>query len=395
VKRSTAGLITIAIGFLAVAGLIAALQSGNDSTAPARQPSSSPSTSLLESSSIAAVVDGEPITRAEWQRLTALDRALNQLAGQPPPDAEATLERLINERLVLRQAGATPSAIGAEQAEERLAALLQAWRVDEPGLSQALASAGLSRADLLDTLQRLIAVETYLNRIAATQDVNTWLSTLRAGARVEVHADLAALASPSEAPVVAPTPLPALPVGIELGQLAPDFALSDLGGTPIRLGDLRGQVVVVNFWATWCPPCRVEAPALQAASQRYAQQGVIFLGVDQREDAATVQQFAAEFGLTYPLLLDTDGAVAAMYQVLGIPTTVFVDAQGVVAARHVGPLTEEQIAQYVDPLLGAGTPPVAESAPDFALPRESGETVRLSDYRGQSAVVLVFYRGST
>lgn len=403
-KRSkiTASLLTVVGGIALVGALFVLAQSGG--SMPGGVPAAAPATpaGAPRPAELAAVVDGEPITRADWERAASIDRALSALAGQAAPDAEATLERLINERLVLRQAAIDAPAIGAAQAEDRLAQLMRAWGVDEPGLQQTLASAGLSRADVLNEIGRLLQVEGRLNQIAAAQDAEAWLASLHAQAKIEVHADLAALASvpTSAAPLPEPTPEPVLPIGVQLGQQAPDFALSDLDGAELRLSELRGRPVIVNFWATWCPPCRVEAPALQAAFEQYREQGVVLLGIDQREDAATVRQFASEFGLTYPLLLDSDGAISALYQVLGIPTTVFLDARGAVVARHVGPLSAEQVGQYLEPVLEASAPSAAgltstSTAQDFALPRETGETVRLSDYRDKSSIVLVFYRGST
>ena len=397
-------LITVVVGIALVGAMIVMLQPSASPPATAT-PASSPTAagSSAADSDAVAIVNGQAISRAEWQRVVALDRALSQLAGQPAPAAESTLERLINERLVLQQAGSEPYAIGLPDAESRLAALMQQWGSDDAALDLALSQAGTTRQDLLVTLQRLLVVEAHLNRIAQTRSPEDWLARLRAGAQVEFRADLAAVAQPTEAaaaPTAAPTPGPALPIGVQTGQQAPDFTLNGPDGVPVRLSDLRGRPIVLNFWATWCPPCRVEAPALQAAFERHESDGVVVLGIDQREDAAAVRQFASEFGLTYPLLLDGEGSVSELYQVLGIPTTVFLDARGVVAARHVGPLTEEQIAQYLGPLTGAAaatTPEVAPpgAAPDFALPRETGEIVRLSDYRDRSSVVVLFYRGST
>jgi cytochrome c biogenesis protein CcmG/thiol:disulfide interchange protein DsbE len=386
---------------------------------PPPAPTVIPLTSVMRTATLAAdantvaSVDGDPISHAEWQKAVAIDRAMSQLAGQTTPDAEVTLDRLINQRLVLRQAGNKISASDAN-ATERLASLEQNWRADDAAVDRALASANLSRQDLLAEIKRLLIVEAYLKQ---HQDPTAWLAAQRAQARVGVLAELApappitsaaqvvvptsVVQAPTHAVAAqAPTPTTNIPVGSALGQLAFDFSLDDTSGQRIKLSDLRGHPVVINFWASWCPPCRQELPALQSAYQRFHDQGVILLGVNVRESAEAVQNFAPQFGLTFPLLLDQDGAVSERYQVRGTPTTVFLDAEGIVRARHVGPLTEDQFAEYVTPLLTARPPRSPKTSevsqsPDFSLPRESGQMVRLSDYRDQSSVVLVFYRGQT
>ena len=354
-------------------------------------------------SDVVAEVNGEQISRPEWQTITALDRAMSQLAHQPLPDAESTLQRLINERLVIMVAGNFVAA--QSSADQRLAFLKRSWGVDDAALDRTLALNGLTRTDLLNDIKRLLVVEAQLKQISATEDPNQWLADQRAQARIGVYTDLAA-AAPAPTPQVpasTPTPQPSQPAGFSVDQQALDFALNDLGGKSIKLSDLHGHPVVINFWATWCPPCRQEVPALQAAYQRYQASGVVLLGLDLREDASTVQKFVAPYGVTYPLLLDQSGAIASQYQVAGIPTTIVVDSDGVIRARHVGPMTEDQFAQYIDPLIASqpSTPtpptatPVARTAPDFSLARDNGQTIRLADYRGKSSVVLVFYRGQT
>ena len=378
-----------------------------DVLSPGR-PSGAGTATVTADANVVASVDGDPISRAEWQKAVAIDRAMSQLAGQTAPNAEVTLDRLINQRLVLRQVGNKIAASDAN-ATERLASLEQNWRADDAAVDRALASVNLSRQDLLAEIKRLLVVESYLKQ---TQDAAGWLAAQRAQAQVGVLTELAAppvtptLAAQTAAQTLAaqvittPTPTRNIPFGIAPGQLAFDFSLDDVSGQRIQLSDLRGHPVVINFWATWCPPCRQELPALQSAYQRFRDQGVILLGVDLKENVETIQNFTAQFGLTYPLLLDRDGAVSERYQVRGIPTTVIVDADGVVSARHVGPLTEDKFAEYVSPLLAAPTPiptatAAAKVAPDFSLPRENGQAVRLSDYRDKSSVVLVFYRGQT
>jgi peroxiredoxin len=127
---------------------------------------------------------------------------------------------------------------------------------------------------------------------------------------------------------------------------APDFSLAALSGERVQLADLRGKVVLVNFWATWCQPCRQEMPAFQARSERYGEQLAV-LAVNFDEPADQVQAFADEFNLTFPVLLDPGGEVQALYRVRGYPTTYGVDPEGIVQFVHVGLMTEEQMDDYL------------------------------------------------
>lgn len=116
---------------------------------------------------------------------------------------------------------------------------------------------------------------------------------------------------------------------------APDFALDTLDGKRITLSDLRGKVVIVNFWATWCPPCRAEMNDLQSAYQAH-QNDFVLLAINNSEEDADVQKFVAEFHLTFPILLDRDGQVAKQYNVLALPTSFIIDRKGIVRAVNVG-----------------------------------------------------------
>ena len=140
-------------------------------------------------------------------------------------------------------------------------------------------------------------------------------------------------------------PLGVLEEGSPLvGQRAPDFALLDPQGEPVRLSDLRGRPVVINFWATWCEPCREEMPALQ---RLYAERdgGVAVVAVNFRETPDAAAAFVRELGLTFPVALDRQGEVAARYGVRGLPSSFFVDGGGVVRAVHFGPLDEQSLRQ--------------------------------------------------
>jgi len=136
---------------------------------------------------------------------------------------------------------------------------------------------------------------------------------------------------------------------LEVGDVAYDFTLNDLEGRPISLADFRGQPVIVNFWATWCAPCRIEMPVFQAAYERYQDDGLVILALDQAEPPDVARAFFYdEMGLTFTPLLDEESQVASAYSSYGVlPSTFFIDSEGTVAAIHRGPLTEGQVANYL------------------------------------------------
>lgn len=142
------------------------------------------------------------------------------------------------------------------------------------------------------------------------------------------------------------------------GFSAPDFTLDLLDGGQVTLSALRGQVVVINLWASWCPPCRAEMPAIERVYREYRDQGLEVLAVnttyqDRIEDA---QAFIQEFGLTFPIPLDRTGSVSNRYQLRGLPSTFFVDRRGVIGSVVVGgPMSEALIRSKILDLL-AETP---------------------------------------
>lgn len=119
--------------------------------------------------------------------------------------------------------------------------------------------------------------------------------------------------------------------------LAPDFRLATPDGRTIALGDLRGRLVFLNFWATWCPPCRVEMPSMERLHREFKDQGLVVLAVDLQESPRQVARFMRDFRLTFPALLDAEAEVAARYGVRGIPTTFLIDRQGRIVGSAVGP----------------------------------------------------------
>ena len=119
-----------------------------------------------------------------------------------------------------------------------------------------------------------------------------------------------------------------------IGQPAPDFALYDLNGNEVRLSDFRGKPVVLNFWATWCGPCRVEIPHVNALYDKYKEQGLVIIGVNAEPDHATVRSFAEQH-ISYTVALD-GGSQFQQYGVRGIPATYYIDREGIVRSRDVG-----------------------------------------------------------
>jgi peroxiredoxin len=118
--------------------------------------------------------------------------------------------------------------------------------------------------------------------------------------------------------------------------VAPEFALADMDGVMHRLSDYRGQVVIVNFWATWCPPCREEMPSMQRAWEQIQGEDMVILAIDVGEDEDTIFTFTADYPVEFPLLLDLDSRVIQEWPVRGLPTTFIVDPQGRIAYRAIG-----------------------------------------------------------
>lgn len=141
-----------------------------------------------------------------------------------------------------------------------------------------------------------------------------------------------------------------LPAGPLSGYLAPDFTLTNLQGEEVSLSQLRGQPIILNFWATWCGPCRIEMPDLQNIWRQYNGAALV-IGVNNSEPADRVTPFILEMGVTYPILLDDGAATASLYQVAALPSTFFIDSQGVVQDRIIGIVNEAVLQDRLEKLL--------------------------------------------
>jgi peroxiredoxin len=154
-----------------------------------------------------------------------------------------------------------------------------------------------------------------------------------------------------------------------VGKVAPDFELHDLDGKTVKLSSLRGKVVVLDFWATWCPPCVASLPLVTAAASARNAQGVVFFGVNQKETSDVIRAFQKEKSLNFPVLLDAKGTVGTLYQAKAIPETVVIDKKGKIEAVHVGfeAGIKKQLGQELDDLLAGksllASPPTAAPTP--------------------------------
>ena len=138
------------------------------------------------------------------------------------------------------------------------------------------------------------------------------------------------------------------------GFLAPDFELKTTEGETIKLSDLSGQAVLVNLWATWCPPCRAEMPAIEKVYTEYKDQGLVVLAVNMtyQDTFANIPPFIVEYGLTFPVLLDETGSVGTAYQLRSLPSSFFIDRDGIVSEVVIGgPMAEALLRTRVEEIL--------------------------------------------
>jgi thiol-disulfide isomerase/thioredoxin len=161
---------------------------------------------------------------------------------------------------------------------------------------------------------------------------------------LEQRGDEARVAPTGERYGPAPMPEALVPPGEDVaaseGSLAPNFLLEALEGDDIRLSDYRGRPVIINFWATWCSPCRKEMPQFIEAQEKYADEGLVIIAVNMQEGRAIIQPFAEDFGMNFPIAIDRTGSVGDRYRLLGLPMTYFVDRDGVIQSVFTGPFEE-------------------------------------------------------
>ncbi len=134
-----------------------------------------------------------------------------------------------------------------------------------------------------------------------------------------------------------------------VGEVAPDFEYTMSDGTSHRLSDLHGKKVLLNFWATWCEPCRAEMPDLQQVLATYGD-SVVVLGVNKLETAVVIPQFVSEVGVSFPLIVNTEGDISNRYGAKNIPSSFFINTDGTIGARRIGVMTYDFMKSQIDQL---------------------------------------------
>ena len=139
-----------------------------------------------------------------------------------------------------------------------------------------------------------------------------------------------------------------------VGKPAPEFALESFSGEKVRLSDFQGKTLLVNFWASWCHPCREEAPALERVYLFFSGKQVEFIGINIMDDRRNAEEYIKSFGGTFVNVYDPENRVHLDYGVGGVPETFFVNPEGVITGKHRGPLTEEMIIGYIEKAISYG-----------------------------------------
>jgi len=326
----------IQAALLLAAGLIlAACASLGDEAAGSAASSASPAA--------VAFIDDRPVTAEEWNQAKAYAQVTMELLAEPGAemDERSVFDSFVEDLLIVREAEEAGFSVSDEEIEAEEQRILTVAGVDEAALEEKLAEVGLTRAAWRAELARGVLAANYIEKVVLADAAPgergrrraEWLQNLR-----DKHQIVRELRNP-------------ITVGLNQGDLAPDFTLTELNGRDMSLSDLRGQAVILNFWATWCFPCREEMPLLDKEYQAKKEDGLVVVGVNVGESPTQVQEFVDEIGVTFPIWLDQSQQVSRRYRVFGLPSTFFIDREGVIQSFYLGQLREKQLRQGVSQIL--------------------------------------------
>ncbi len=295
---------------------------------------------------VAARVNGEPITIEQVDREIMLSKALSAATTgkEQAPAPPSMLEELIVTEMKVQAARRAKLIVTPADIDAEIAGMAKRMSISLEVLEKKLRGYDVTRYDLAASLRSTVLINRFVERYVVSNitdpqaqlaAIDKWQNGLVQQARVE------RLRNPTSS--TAP----------RAGSQAPDFALRNLNGKEVRLSSLRGKTVMINFWAPWCPPCRAEIPVLEAAYEAHASNrsqdgGFEILGVAIQSELPNVMAFVKEFGVTFPVLMDSQNSATDLYQVGPIPTSFFVDKEGVVRAVQIGQLDAATLNQHLD-----------------------------------------------
>ena len=296
----------------------------------------------------AATINGENISGAELDRRVAFERQWTEWVGNPMPASgpeadqfrSSVLDQMVENRLILQLAKKVGITASAQDVASAVTMLESQLNISDAQLGSDLTKAGLSRQTLENIMREDTIIRKYINTVvlsgvaAADQQtaINNFYNDTLSKASIQKRVNTGSA---------------------KVGKAAPDFTLKNLDGQQVRLSDFKGKPVLMNFFATWCGPCRSEMPDLEAAWQQYKDQGLTVLAVDltNQDNVADVKAYVKELGLTFPAVLDETGSVAGLYKVGPIPTSYFIDKNGLLSAVQVGAMSRQTMDQRIKKLL--------------------------------------------
>ncbi len=291
-----------------------------------------------------ARVNGEYIYERDIDReisLTKTSLYLSKGDRTDLPSRAKVLEDLISRKMQVQDARKAGVSADKSEVDNAMQDIVNRTGVSQDKLAAALANYNLTLDDMMGVTADVVLINKYIGDYVAkgaTSDLdvqnkkNDWLTNLAQTSKI----DRLKAAGEGAAP--------------QIGSLAPDFTLKDLKGKEIKLSALRGRPVMVNFWATWCPPCRAEIPTLvqMYADTHKSGDPYEIIGVATQSDLSTVQAFAGELGINFSVVTDADNRVTNdLYHVLPIPTSFFIDKSGTIQDIHVGPVERTKLEQWL------------------------------------------------